>query len=176
MDKDVTMDITSFKSSFSALLAKLPQYDPLTGEVYDPMRYCRAFAQAPMSLSEADFPTWIIFTGAATYPNPPDQSDDRFASETRDFECRLYVGLAQTGQDGERERWVQPYVDPARNLIQSHIQLYAPTISNPTPGIQRGYLTRDGGVATFKFNEPGPVLVLVLVVVLVPMPLSKPVR
>lgn len=151
------MDITSFKSTFSTLLAKLPQFDPNTGEPYDPMRYCKSFAQAPMSLSEADFPTWIIFTRGGSYPNPPDQSDDRFASEIRDFECRLYVGLSQTGQDGERERWVQPYLDPARNLIQSHIQLYEPTVSSPTPGIQRGYLIRDGGVAVFKFNEPGPI-------------------
>lgn len=151
------MDITSFKDSFSKLLAKLKQYDPQTGLPYSPVRYCKSFAQAPMSLSEADFPTWIIFTGSAVYPVPPDQSDDRFASETRDFECRLYVGLAQTGQDGERERWCQPYVDPARDLIQSHIQLYEPTASSPTPGIQRGFLTRDAGVTVFKFNEPGPI-------------------
>jgi hypothetical protein len=155
MDADGAMDITNFKASFAILLGRLEQIDPLTGEPYVPARYCKSFAEAPMSLAETDLPTWVIFTGGATYPNPPDQTDERFAKETRDFQCRLYVGIAQTGQDGERERVCQPYVDPARQLIQSRVQLYEPTLSSPTPGIMRAYLIRDDGVTTFPFNSPG---------------------
>lgn len=106
-----------------------------------------------MSLSEADFPTWIFFTGPASYPVPSDQTNKRLAKETREFTASLYVGIAQAGIDGEAERKVQPYVDSARNMIQRHARLWDGDPAHEVPGVQRAYLMRDSGVSVLRFGD-----------------------
>lgn len=145
------MDITLFKESMAGLLGQMFVIDPTT--LLPTVQHVRANAQAPMSLAETDFPTWIIFTGPATYPIPGDQTDRRLAKETRDFTASLYVGIAQAGIDGEAERKVQPYVNTARNIIQRHVRLWDGDPLHEVPGVQRGYLIRDTGIATLRFGS-----------------------
>ena len=109
-----------------------------------------------MSLPESDLPLWIIFAAPATYPWPPDVSMNRFATETRDFDCVLYVCIAQAGIDGEAERKVEPYLDAARNLIQIHPLLYSNNMAQIVPGIMRAGLVRDSGIASLRFNPRDP--------------------
>lgn len=115
----------------------------------------RANPQAPMSLATTDLPTWVILARNATYPTPPDQSEHRLASETRDFDFVLFVAQSQSGTDGEAELKVEPYVDYCRNWIQSHIQLYVN--ADQVPGIMRSYLVRDTGIFTRRYTS-GPEL------------------
>ena len=137
------MDINKFVATWANLMGKMFVVDPNTGLVTT--QTIRANATAPFSLSETDLPTWCFFTGAATYPNPPDQSYGRLARETRDFTAVLYVCKIDTGVDGEAERRVRPYVDSARDQIQKHIQLWDGVDANRVPGIKRTYLIRDSG-------------------------------
>jgi hypothetical protein len=146
------MDIKAIKTELAGMLATLSTLDPLTG--LPTAQHLRANAQAPMSLSETDLPTWIIYTGAASYPNPPDQTVDRLAKETRDFACCLYVQLTQAGIDGEAERLVEPYIEYSRNLFQSHPLLYDGNISDRVPGIMRAFLLRDEGVVVLSYGNP----------------------
>jgi hypothetical protein len=132
-------------------MSQLYNLDPSTGlPTTIPMT---AKAQAPMSLTETDLPTWIILSLAGTYPNPPDQTYDRLALETRDFSFRLYANISQSGIDGEAERKVEPYLDYSRNHIQRHVQLWDGDPTHRVPGIQRGYIIRDSGVATLRFGS-----------------------
>lgn len=143
------MDIALFKLSVSGLLAQLYVLD----ESGNPTaRHINTKPEAPFSLNESDLPSWIILTRDATYPNPPEQTDDRLARETRDFELRLYVTLAQSGIDGEAERVVSPYVDYARNHIQKHVRLWDGNPYHEVPGLQRAYLLRDSGATTLRFG------------------------
>jgi len=156
------MDLRGIKRELAGMLDGLLKIDPLTGLPYvspSPLagQTTKAYPQAPMSLAEQDLPTWVIFTGPAAYPNPPDVSVDRLQSETRDFIACLYVCVSQTGQDGEAERKVEPYLDPARNLIQSHPLLYDGNISDIVPGIMRAYLIKDDGLVQLKFGLTSPV-------------------
>ena len=149
------MDIALFKTSLAGLLGQMYQINPTTG--LPTSVHIRANAQAPMSLAETDFPTWILFTGQAVYPALPDQTENRLAKETRDFTCSLYVGIAQAGLDGEAERKVQPYIDPSRNWIQKHIRLWDGNILHEVPGVQRAWLIRDTGVAVLRYGNNNPV-------------------
>lgn len=146
------MDIKAIKTELAGMFATLFNLDPLTGlPTAQPMR---ANAQAPMSIAETDLPTWILFTGGAVYPTPPDQTVDRLSKETRDFQCCLYVMLQTAGIDGEAERRVEPYIDYARNLIQSHPLLYDGNISDRVPGIMRAYVVRDEGIVVLPYGNP----------------------
>lgn len=116
----------------------------------------RANPQAPMSLAVTDLPTWIIFARQATYPVPPDQSENRLAMETRDFELTLFVAQSQSGTDGEAELKCEPYLDYCRNWIQSHV-LLSDTVADQVPGIMRSYLVRDTGIFTRRYTS-GPEL------------------
>ena len=131
-------------------------YDFSTGVPVLTTNHIRANANAPFSLAETDLPTWCIFTKPASYPNPPDQSAGRLAMETRDFDAVLFVGVAQAGTDGEAEFKASPYIDYARDTIQSHVQIYQDT--PPVPGILRAYLIKDSGVMVRKYspNDPAP--------------------
>jgi hypothetical protein len=158
------MDVKAVKTELAGMLGTLLAIDPLTGLPYtgtDPAYPAgltvRANAQAPMSLAETDLPTWIIFSGNATYPNPPDQTVDRLAKETRDFVCCLYVCYSQTGIDGEAERKVEPYINAARALIQSHPLLYDGNISQIVPWIMRAYLIKDDGIVVLPYGASIPV-------------------
>jgi hypothetical protein len=146
------MDLKAIKKELAGMFATLYNLDPITG--LPTTQKMRANAQAPMSLAETDLPTWILFSGAATYPNPPDQSVDRLAKETRDFHCCLYVALIGAGIDGEAERKVEPYLDYSRNLIQSHPLLYDGNISEIVPGIMRAYLIKDDGIVVLNYGSP----------------------
>lgn len=156
------MDIAAFKKSWSVLLMTLPVIDPTTGlQKINPVdltpMFTKAFPQAPFSLAEQDLPLWVLFTGPATYPVPPDQSQGRLAIETRDFTAVLYVAISQSGVDGEAERLVQPYVDNARDIIQSHIQLWDGVTADRVPGIQRAFLIRDSGInGNLIYGQPNP--------------------
>lgn len=145
------MDLKDIKRAFAGMLATLYNLDPLTE--LPTAQHMKAYAQAPMSLAENDLPVWIVFTGAASYPNPPDQTVDRLVKETRDFLCCLYVCQTQQGIDGEAERKVEPYLDYARNLFQSHPLLYDGNISDIVPGIMRAFLLRDEGVVVLPFGN-----------------------
>lgn len=145
------MDIMKIKTALAGMFSNLYKLDPLTK--LPTAQAMKAFAEAPMSLSETDLPTWILFTGAASYPNPPDQTVDRLTKETRDFQCCLYVCLTQAGVDGEAERLVEPYIDYARNMIQSHPLLYDGNLADVVPGIQRAYLVRDEGIVVLPYNN-----------------------
>lgn len=134
------------------MLATLDVIDPKTG--LPTTRKMRAYAQAPMSLPETDLPLWAVYTGSAVYPSPPDQTIDRLAHETRDFMCCMYGCIVQSGIDGEAERKVEPYLDPSRNLFQSHPLIYDGNISDRVPGIMRAYLTRDDGLVVLPFGDP----------------------
>lgn len=143
------MDVKGIKTQLADMLGTLAIVDSI------PARFVRANAQAPMSLAETDLPTWNVFTGPASYPDPPDRSDDRLAHETRDFYACLYVCRSQAGISGEAERRVEPYLDSARNLIQSHALLARDRLASVVPGILRAYLLRDDGITQLKFGvEP----------------------
>lgn len=146
------MDVKRIKTAFAGMLATLYNLDPVTD--LPTAQAMKAFAQAPMSLSETDLPTWVVFTGGASYPNPPDQTIDRLAHETRDFTCCMYGAYVQQGIDGEAERTVEPYLDYARNLFQSHPLLYDGNISDIVPGIMRAYLIRDDGIMVLPYGNP----------------------
>jgi hypothetical protein len=146
------MDIAGIKTLMAGMFGTLYNLDPLTGNPTS--QHMRANAQAPMSLAETDLPTWILFTGPASYPTPPDQSVDRLAKETREFYACLYVCLVQAGIDGEAERKVEPYIEYARNLVQSHPLFYDGNISDIVPGIMRAYVTKDEGIAVLSYGSP----------------------
>ena len=146
------MDIKAIKKELAGMLATLYVLDPLTG--LPTSQHMRANAEAPMSLADTDLPTWILFVGAGTYPVPPDQTVERLTKETRDILCCLYVNLTQAGIDGEAERVVEPYIDYARSLIQSHPLLYDGNISDIVPGIMRAYLVRDDGIVVLPYGGP----------------------
>jgi hypothetical protein len=143
------MDIKKFMLSLQGLMSQLYVLD-MNGVAT--AQHMPAKAQAPASLTETDLPTWIFIPLGATYPNPPDQTDDRLAKETRDFEIRLYVTITQTGIDGEAQRRVEPYLDLARDHIQSHVRLWDGDATHEVPGLQRAYLLRDTGVSTLKYG------------------------
>jgi hypothetical protein len=144
------LDITLFKKSLAGLMSQLYVLDvnglPTT-------QHMPAQAEAPASLTETDLPTWIFLTRAANYPNPPDQTQGRLAKETRDFDIRLYVTIAQTGIDGEAERDVEKYLDYSRNHIQSHTQLWDGDPAHRVPGLQRGWIVSDSGVAKMVYGS-----------------------
>jgi hypothetical protein len=146
------MDIKAIKKELAGMFATLYKLDEITG--LPTTQHLRANAQAPMSLAETDLPTWILFTGSASYPNPPDQTVDRLAKETRDIMCCLYVCLQTAGIDGEAERKVEPYIDYSRSLIQSHPLLYDGNISDIVPGIMRAYLIKDDGIVLLPYGNP----------------------
>ncbi len=124
------------------------------------LQHIPAKAQAPSSLTETDLPTWIFIPLNATYPVPPDQTDDRLARETRDFDLRLYVTIAQSGIDGEAQRKVEPYLDYGRDHIQRHVRLWDGNPYHEVLGLQRAYLVRDSGVATLRYgSEDKPLFV-----------------
>ncbi len=144
------MDIKTFMLSLAGLMSQLYVLD----ENGDPTaRHISAKAQAPASLTETDLPTWIFIPKDATYPVPPDQTDGRLAQETRDFELRLYVTIAQSGIDGEAQRKVEPYLDYGRDHIQKHVLLWDGNPYHEVPGLLRAYLVRDSGVATLRFGS-----------------------
>jgi hypothetical protein len=150
------MDIKGIKVELAGMLGTLLKIDPLTGEPYDDYRAgetVRANAQAPFSLAETDLPTWCIFAGQATYPFPPDRSENRLAKEDRDFSCVLYVCVTQTGIDGEAERKIEPYIDAARLLIQRHALLYDGVLSQRVPGILHAGLVRDEGIIQTRYGD-----------------------
>ena len=155
------MDIAAIKTELAGLLGSLLAIDRTTGLPYaDPYREgetVRAYVQARFSLPETDLPAWIIFTNAATYPVPPDQTVERLARETRDMALCLYVSVAQSGTDGEAEAAVEPYIEMARNLIQSHPLLYDGILADIVPGIMRAYLVRDEGVVVLKYGMQNPI-------------------
>jgi hypothetical protein len=144
------VDIAKFMLSLQGLMSQLHVLD-VDGNPTS--RQLSAFAQAPFSLTETDLPTWIFVPRAATYPNPPDQTEDRLAKETRDFELRLYVTISQTGIDGEAQRQVEPYIDPARDHIQKHVRLWDGVPDHEVPGLMRAYLLNDTGVAKMIFGS-----------------------
>jgi hypothetical protein len=145
------MDINLFVSGWAKLMGQMFVVDPDTG--LPTTTHVQTRAAAPFSLAETDLPLWIFFTNAATYPNPPDQSDGRLARETRDFTAVLYVCLVTAGVDGEAERRVRPYVDSARDQIQKHIQLWDGVDADRVPGIKRTYLIRDSGPGQIKYGS-----------------------
>ena len=143
------MNIDNFFHSLAGLMSQLYVLD-VNG---DPTtRHMNARAQAPMSLAETDLPTWIFLPLKGRYPDPPDQSEERFVKETRAFDIRLYVTITQTGIDGEAQRRVQPYLDIGRDHIQSHVQLWDSDPDFKPFGIQRAWLTEDSGVATLRYG------------------------
>ena len=146
------MDLVAIKKEMAGMFATLFALDPLTR--LPTTQNLRAYAQAPMSIPETDLPVWVLFSGSATYPSPPDQTVNRLARETRDFICCLYVCMAQSGIDGEAERKVEPYLDYSRNLIQSHPLFYDGNVSDIVPGIMRAYLTKDEGVVVLQYGNP----------------------
>jgi hypothetical protein len=144
------MDVGQFFDSLAGLMSQLYVLDvngvPTT-------QHMNAKAQAPMSLTETDLPTWIFIPLNATYPSPPDQTMERFAKETRDFEIRCYVTISQSGIDGEAQRRVQPYIDIGRDHIQKHIRLWDGNPYNEVIGLQRAWLMKDSGVATLRYGS-----------------------
>jgi len=143
------MDIDKFFLSLAGLMSQLYVLD-VDGNPTS--QHMPAKAQAPMSLTETDLPTWIFIPLAATYPYPPDQTMERLAQETRDFDIRLYVTIAQTGIDGEAQRKVQPYMDIGRDHIQKHVRLWDGDPYHEVEGLQRSYLIRDSGPATLRYS------------------------
>jgi len=143
------MDIDRLFLSLAGLMSQLYVLD-VNGNPTS--QHMPARAQAPMSLTETDLPTWIFIPLPATYPNPPQQNEENLADETRDFDLRLYVTITQTGIDGEAQRRVQPYVDIARNHIQRHVRLWDGDPYHEVFGLQRAYLLRDTGPATLRYG------------------------
>ena len=151
------MDLMKFKPLLAGMFAELYnfQWDDIN-KIYIPTTtHTLAYAQAPQTLADSDLPVWIIFTKAATYPVPPDSSEDRKWHETRDFDCKLFVEHGQAGIDGEAEAKVEPYLDPALTLIHNHPLLQSDTAPLLCPGIQRGYLVNDKGVTTLVYGKAG---------------------
>ena len=144
------MDIKSIKKAMAGMFRTLYVLDSSGNPT---QQHMTAYSEAPMSLAEPVLPAWIFFTGNANYPVPPDQTDGRLAKETRDFTACLYVMYTQAGIDGEAERRCEPYVDYARNLIQSHPLFYDGNPSDVVPGIMRAYLVRDDGITPLKYGN-----------------------
>ena len=145
------MDVKAIKTTLAGMLGSMYKLDPITGLATT--QHIRANAQAPLSLPETDLPTWVMFTGAGIYPNPPDQTVERFSRESRDIVCCLYICYTQAGIDGEAERKVEPYLDYARGVIQSHPLLYDGQISDIVPGIMRAFLIKDDGIVVMKYGK-----------------------
>jgi len=152
------MDIKAVKTAVAGCLGTLLKIDPLTGLPYNDYSYefeqtVRSNAQAPMSIDSGDFPEWIIFAAAATYPDASNRNEGRLSKENRDFVACLYVCIAQAGIDGEAERRVEPYIEPARALFASHPLFYDGKIADIVPGIQRAYLLRDDGIVQMRYGQ-----------------------
>ena len=149
------MDLMTFKPLLAGMFAELYnfQWDD-TNKIYIPTEtHTRADPQAPQSLTDSDLPIWIIFTRNASYPVPPDSSEERKWHETRDFDCKLFVEHGQAGIDGEAEAKVEPYLHPALTLIHNHPLLQEDTAPDYCPGVQRGYLVNDKGVSTLTYGD-----------------------
>ena len=152
------MDIKKVKVAIAGCLGTLLKIDPLTGLPYDSYSYdfgetVRSNAEAPFSLAETDLPTWIIFTGPATYPDASNRNIARLSKENRDFTACLYVCISQSGIDGEAERKVEPYIEPIRALFALHPLFYDNKIADIVPGIQRSYLLRDDGIVQMRYGN-----------------------
>ena len=107
------MDIATFRNSVAGLIGQLYALDVTTGlPTTTPMN---AYARAPQSLSETKLPFAIIYSGAGRYPNPPDQSENRLARETRQFAIEFYLMMAEAGIDFLAEERAEPYLDYTRN-------------------------------------------------------------
>lgn len=153
------MDIAATKVALAGMLGNLFAFTFNTGsQTYQlsATQHIRANAQAPMSLADSDLPTFILFTGPARYPSPPDQSMNRLAMETRDYIAALFVAYGQAGIDGEAERKVEPYVDYVRDQIQKHLLFYDGNQAHIVPGIMRAYLTGDDGIVTLRYGTGAP--------------------
>lgn len=155
------MDIALFKTSWAGLLGTMLQIDPATGLPYAAPpsmvgSLVRANAQAPVSMAETDLPQWVLFTGQAKYPDPPDRSLNRLAKETREFTASLFVCVAQAGGSGEAERRVQPYVNAARDLLQKHPRLWDGNSLHNVPGILRTWIIRDTGITELRYGRSNP--------------------
>lgn len=143
------MDVGKFFDSLAGLMSQLYVLD-VNGNPTS--QHMNAKAQAPMSLTETDLPTWIFIPLQGTYPNPPEQNEASLAEENRDFEIRLYVTISQSGTDGEAQRAAQPYLDIGRDHIQKHVRLWDGDPYHEVPGLQRTWLLRDSGIATLKYG------------------------
>lgn len=156
------MDIKGVKKELAGMLGAMLQIDPVTGLPYTTPpelvgKKVTAYPQAPMSIDLTALPCWMIFSGPASYPVPPDRSEHRFAYETRDFDLVLYVAVAQAGIDGEAERKVEPYVEAARALIQSHALMYDGLPEDTVSGIMQVYPIRDEGVrGDLRYGQNDP--------------------
>ena len=140
------MDIATFRLSVAGLIGQLFVLDPTTGlPTLTPMQ---AYARAPMSLSETKLPFGIVYTGAGRYPNPPDQTMDRLAKESRQFAIEFYLELAEAGVDFEAEIRSEPYLDYTRDWLQSHPQLWDGDPTHQTAGVERVYVLNDSGLTS----------------------------
>lgn len=140
------MDIAAFRQSVAGLIGQLFVLDVNTGlPTTTPMN---AYARAPMSLSETKLPFGIIYSGAGRYPNPPDQTMDRLARETRQFAIEFYLEMAEAGVDFQAEERAEPYLDYTRNWLQSHVQLWDGDPTHLPIGIKRVYVLNDSGLTS----------------------------
>ena len=140
------MDVATFRLSVAGLIGQLYALDPATGlPTTTPMT---PYAHAPQSISETKLPCGIIFTGAGRYPNPPDQSMDRVARESRQFAIEFYLAMAEAGVDFWAEERAEPYLDYTRDWLQRHVQLWDGVETHRPYGVKRTYLLNDSGLTS----------------------------
>ena len=140
------MDVATFRLSVAGLIGQLYALDPATG--LPTTTLVTPYAHAPQSISETKLPCGIIFTGAGRYPNPPDQSMDRVARESRQFAIEFYLAMAEAGVDFQAEERAEPYLDYTRDWLQSHPQLWDGVPAHQPHGDQRAYTVSDSGLTS----------------------------
>ena len=104
----------------------------------------KTFAQAPHSLSAADLPAFVNFTGAATHDWRAGGSEVDI--ETRTYLLRLYVKPVGDGMAGEGERVCEPFFAGVRDYLAAR-----PGLERLT-GVQLATLVGDGGVQVFQYG------------------------
>lgn len=99
----------------------------------------RAFAQAPNTLSPADLPAFVNFTGAAEY------SGASFGAQRieRNYLMRLFVAPVSRGIGGEGERLVEPFFERVRAAFP------ASTLDGK---VVKAQLAGDTGVSVLPFG------------------------
>ena len=141
------MDVGTFRNSVAGLIGQLFVLDPITGlPTTTPIN---SLAHVPKSIPDDLVPcTAIIFSGSGRYPNPPDQTVDRLARETRQFAIEFYIARAEAGVDFWAEEQAEPYLNYTRDWLQSHVQLWDGAPAHQPIGIKRVYVLNDSGITS----------------------------
>jgi hypothetical protein len=108
----------------------------------------RAYAEAPASLPESDFPAFIPFVGPVT---AFEYVGEAYAYETRTYNLRLYVKPVQAGYSGEAEKAVEPFLTSVRDVFLSHPEFGLGVYDTQIPYVEPAKWLGDGGIVVLPF-------------------------